>query len=125
PRQKPTPKQILTKGNLMRKVTPQQQSMQLPAKDQAEVRQQYSKIAASEGEFRQLIGDSTEGALARFVENKLNVLFWYRSPRDPRLIFGAQLALPQLTAALQQLMAQFEPAFRDEICVALLDDKAK
>ena len=84
-----------------------------------------SKLAPSETEFRQLIGDANEGTLARFVDDKLNVLFWYRPPRDPQLVFGAQLALSQLTGGLQQLMQRTDPAFRQEICVAVLDDKAK
>ena len=117
--------QVLTKGQQMRNVMPQQQSAQTQTKDLADDPQHFSKIAASEAEFRQLIGDSTEGTLARFVENKLNVLFWYRPAREGGLVFGAQLALPRLNAALQGLMQQFEPAFRDEICVAVLDDKAK
>lgn len=85
----------------------------------------FSKLAPSETEFRQLIGDNSEGTLARFVDNKLQVMVWHRSPRDPRLVFGAQLALPRLVEGLQGIMRQFEPAFRDEICIALLDDKAK
>jgi len=84
-----------------------------------------SKLAPSETEFRQLIGEATEGSLARFVDNKLNVLFWHRSPQESRLVFGTQLSLPKLTAGLQTLMQQFEPAFREEICITLLDDKAR
>jgi len=84
-----------------------------------------SKLAPSETEFRQLIGEATEGSLARFVDNKLNVLFWHRSLHESRLVFGTQLSLPRLTAGLQTLMQQFEPAFREEICITLLDDKAK
>ena len=89
------------------------------------VEDNISKVAPSETEFRQLIGDANEGTLARFVDDKLNVLFWYRPPRDPQLVFGAQLGLTQLAAGLQQLVQQTEPAFLREICVAALDDKAK
>src|SRR5438105_4032481 len=39
-----------------------------------------SKVAPSETEFRQLIGDASDGKLARFVDDKLNLLFWYRPP---------------------------------------------
>jgi signal transduction histidine kinase len=85
----------------------------------------FSKLAPSETEFRQLIGDNSEGTLARFVDNKLQVMFWHRSPLDPRLVFGVQLALPRLAEGLQAVMQQFEPAFREEICIALLDDKAR
>lgn len=86
--------------------------------------QQWSKVAASEAEFRQLIGDATDGALARFVDNKLKLLFWCRFPTEPNLVFGAQLALPRLVEGLRSAVA-VEPAFQEEICVALLDDMAR
>ena len=95
------------------------------SKQVAEESGNISKVAPSETEFRQLIGEATDGKLARFVDDKLNLLFWYRPPREPQLVFGAQLALPRLTAGLQQLIGQSEPSLRDQICVAVLDDKAK
>ena len=87
--------------------------------------QQLSKISASEAEFRQLIGDENEGTLARFVDNKLSVLFWYRPPLNPGYVFGAQLALPRLANELRSVLQEVEPALRQEICLALLDDAAK
>jgi signal transduction histidine kinase len=115
---------LQSKGNQIRSVTPQQQAQSAYSKEIQTDPQQYSKISASEAEFRQLIGDSSEGALARFVENKLKVLLWYRSPREPRLIFGAQLSLPLLAASLQEVLKTSEPAPRENICIAILDDKA-
>jgi signal transduction histidine kinase len=105
---------------------PQQSSsiQKLLAQEEAP-QQQFSKVAASEAEFRELIGQDSDGSLARFVDNKLNVLFWCRAPCDSRLIFGAQIALPRLVDGLRTLVDQVEPALRDEICVALLDDTAK
>src|SRR5258708_7873 len=114
-----------SKASQVRNVTPQQQSSLASSKESYADPQQYSKTAAAEAEFRQLIGDSTEGALARFVENRLSVLFWYRSPRETRMIFGAQLSLARLGQGLQNLLSQFEPGSRDNVCVAILDDKAR
>ncbi len=109
-----------------RSVVPQQTANAAQRFDSAEQsQQQLSKAAAAPAEFRQLIGEDNEGALARFVDNKLNVLFWYRPPGDPQLVFGAQLALPRLVEGLSALVQQVEPALREEICVALLDDTAK
>jgi signal transduction histidine kinase len=109
-----------------RKVMPQQQasSFQKDTKNE-DAQQSYSKVASSEAEFRQLIGDATEGTIARFVDNKLNVLFWSRSPPDSQFIFGVQVSLPELIRELKPLLDQIEPALREEICVALLDDNAK
>ena len=109
-----------------RNVFPQQQSPSVQRQDQAEQAQQpLSKAAAAPAEFRQLIGDDNEGTLARFVDNKLNVLVWYCSPGDPQLVFGAQLSLPRLIERLSPLVRAVEPPLRGEICVALLDDNAK
>ena len=115
-----------SKSQQARNVYPQQQAgsfQKVPAPEDNQ--QQFSKLAASEAEFRQLIGEDTEGALARFVDNRLNVLFWCRPPRDPQLVFGVQLALPRLIESLRPVVQQVEPALRGEICVALLDDTAK
>jgi signal transduction histidine kinase len=101
---------------LLRNVEPQQVQQAL---------QPYSKVAPSEAEFRQLIGDSTEGTLARFLQNKLNLMFWYRSPRDPHLVFGALINLPRLVETLHSVVkVESEPLYND-ICVALLDDSAR
>ena len=48
-----------------------------------DIRSELDNRAFAEAEFRQLIGDSTEGTLARFLDNKLKLMFWYRPPRDP------------------------------------------
>lgn len=109
-----------------RNVYPQQQGgafQKAPAPEDNQ--QQLSKLAASEAEFRQLIGEDTEGALARFVDNRLNVIFWCRPQNDPQLVFGAQLSLAQLIETLRPVVQEIEPALRTEICVALLDDTAK
>lgn len=86
--------------------------------------QLYSKLASSEAEFRQLVGDSREGTLARFLQNKLNLMFWYRSPRDLQLVFGALIDLPKLSEALRALV-RVEPALVNDIAVALLDDNGR
>lgn len=117
--------------NPKRTVTPQQ-ALALPggqggqgfqAKDNNEF-ENTSKLAAAEAEFRQLIGDSTEGTLARFLDNKLKLMFWYRPPRDPSLVFGAQLQLPALIADLRPVV-KVEAPLHEEVCVALLDDAAR
>ena len=106
-----------------RNVTPQQQNF-LAAQQAVPDPDGYSKVAAAEAEFRQLIGDSSEGRIARFLQDKLNLLLWYRSPRDARLVFGAQLDLGALTRALKP-MARLDPALARDVCVAILDDRAQ
>ena len=83
-----------------------------------------SRVATAEAEFRQLMGDATEGTLARFIDNKLKLMFWYRPPRDPDLVFGVQLQLPRLIAEIRPVVRATSPLY-SEVCVALLDDTAR
>lgn len=83
-----------------------------------------SRVATAEAEFRQLTGEATEGTLARFIDNKLKLMFWYRPPRDPDLVFGVQLQLPRLIAEIRPVVRATSPLF-SEVCVALLDDTAR
>lgn len=106
----------------LRNVAPQQQA-QMPSFQNYS--QQFSKIGSSEAEFRQLVGDSNEGMVSRFLENKLNVLTWYRSPRDRRYIFGAQLSVARLKEGLKPIVQQLDPSLRGDIALTLLDDSTK
>jgi signal transduction histidine kinase len=119
-------KSYKSRGPSLRSVSPQQQ-LQAPATkgQQADQMQSFSKIAASEAEFCQLMGTASDGMLARFVDNKLNVLFWYRRPENPQYVFGAQLSIPRLVEKLKPALEKLEPSLRDEVCVALLDDSAR
>jgi signal transduction histidine kinase len=114
-----------SKNPQTRNVLPQQSlegNQQTPAQQQLD---NYSKINAAEAEFRQLIGDASEGILARFVDNQLAVLLWYRSPRATNIIYGAQLSLAHLKQELQVLLNELGPDLRTDVCVALLDDLAR
>jgi len=109
-----------------RNVLPQQT---LEGNQQSPAQQQFdnnrSKINPAEAEFRQLIGDAAEGTLARFVDNQLAVLLWYRSPRATNIIYGAQLSLAHLKQDLQALLDELGPELQTDVCVALLDDMAR
>jgi len=110
----------------LRNVVPQQQLVDQQGLVQSrQVAQQLSKVLVAPADFRQIIGEDTEGTLARFVDNRLNVLVWYRPPGDTNLVFGAQLALFRLVEELSAGVRQIEPSLHEEICVALLDDTAR
>ena len=115
----------LGKTPQMRNVVPQQQASAPQDKYAENAFQQYSKLSSSETEFRQLIGEETEGTLARFLDNRLNVLSWYRPPRDTNLVFGAQLSLPLLRTGLKHILDELDPALREDIVAAILDDAGK
>jgi len=107
-----------------RKVTPQNEVYQMLKDNTDEDQKNLSRVIPAEGQFSQLIGDGTDGMLARFLQNKLNLMFWHRLTREPDLIFGAQLNLNRVVDGLRSLV-QPDPALQNEICLALLDDSAK
>src|SRR6185437_12344289 len=106
-----------------RSVIPQGANYQTTANQTDLADNNLSKVIPAEAEFRQLIGDGTDGTLARFLQNKLKIMFWHRLNRDPNYVFGAQLNLQRLVADLHD-MVQPDSALTNEICVAILDDNA-
>jgi len=132
-----------------RKVNPAQVAQTFAPNEAAGPEQNVSKVFSTEAEFRQLIGEATDGMLARFLQNKLRLMFWHRLERDPQLVFGAQLNLAQVKTMLQALVEAKQdnviigydsyfnrrnsiaettgaqppgPRFPDEVCVVILDE---
>jgi signal transduction histidine kinase len=91
-----------------------------------------SNTLPSESDFRRLIKDQTTGAVARFLEDKLRVMVWYRPPGAGSLVFGAQLAQPKLVATLTPLLQSPDlprnpssGGSGSNYCLAILDDRGK
>src|SRR5260370_10747030 len=91
-----------------------------------------SNTLPSESDFRRLIKDQTTGAVARFLEDKLRVMVWYRPPGAGSLVFGAQLAQPKLVETLAPLLQSPDlqrngssGAPGSNYCLAILDDRCK
>jgi signal transduction histidine kinase len=112
-----------------RKVSPQSQAYQNIDRAKADAtaddsEYNMSKVIPAEAEFRQLIGDQTDGMFARFLQNKLKLMCWHRLHEKPDLIFGAQLNLDQLVDGLRGLVRPDRP-LGGEVCLAVLDENAK
>jgi signal transduction histidine kinase len=94
-----------------------------------------SNTVPEESDFRRLIGSDTSGELARFLDDKLQLMVWYRPPSAGNFVFGSQLDPAQLLERLQPVLAA--PVFNDRdgspiaqgsiasYCIALLDDTGK
>lgn len=114
-------------SKIARAVIPQKKSTYIDANPGSPAGQQddnISKIAPAEAEFGHVIGNDMDGMLARYLQNKLKLMFWHRVASDPDLVFGAQLSLPRLVNGLRDLVKP-DPVLTNEIYVALLDDNAK
>ncbi len=107
-------------GAVARNVAPQQV---LNAPSQA-----VSSLVPDTAAFNTITGMSDEGMVARFVQDKLEIIFWVRPPEDRNLVFGCLVEAEALKDILTGLVAQHntngdgsKPAY----VLALLDDKAK
>ena len=107
-----------------RKVSPQNVAYDQLKDSSGAMGQNLSKVIPAEAEFAQLVGSGTDGMLARFLQNKLELLFWHRLSTEPDLVFGAELNLNRVVAGLRGLV-QPDPALQNEICLAILDDNAR
>ena len=83
-----------------------------------------SKLAVEETNFRQLVGDQTDGTFARFLQDKLHVMLWHRAAADSNLLFGAQVNTTRLVEELQGYVTP-GAGLEQEVCVALLDDAGR
>ncbi len=107
---------------VQRQVIPQQSVTNDDARSRAP-----SNTLPAESDFRKLIGSATSGALARFLENKLRLMVWYRPPSAGPLVFGAQVSQKDLVRGLQTLPQSPDLASDGgtAYCLAILDDRGK
>jgi signal transduction histidine kinase len=82
-----------------------------------------SQLTVATADFPALTSGSSEGVVTRFVQDRLEILFWLRPAQAPEMIFGCLMEAASLRdlwpAALPQRSAP------PEVVLALLDDKAR
>jgi signal transduction histidine kinase len=85
-----------------------------------------------ESDFRRLIGSDTSGVLARFLDNTMRLMVWYRPTATDNLVFGAQLNQARVLERLQAVLQTPEFAQHSSpgtgavnYCLVLLDDTGK
>lgn len=87
-----------------------------------------SNSIGEQSDFRRVMGNESSGALARFLEDKLHLMVWYR-PRPGSLVFGAQIVQQKLIGSLQPLLdspdLKKSPNANAAYCLAILDDHGK
>jgi signal transduction histidine kinase len=111
-------------GNQMAQMEPVQRQV-VPQKNFAPQQSTVSTTVPAESDFRRVIGTETTGALARFLEDKLRLMVWYRPPGAGRLVFGAQISQPNLVQSLKPLVesADLGHGGAANYCLAILDDR--
>ena len=88
-----------------------------------------SQLVPATTDFRALTADGTDGVISRFVQDKLEILFWLRPAKAPEMIFGCLLEAESLrdlwAAALAESASSGSRGSASEFILALLDDKVR
>lgn len=87
-----------------------------------------SNSIGEQSDFRRVIASESSGALARFLEDKLHLMVWYR-PRFGSVVFGGQIMQQKLIDSIQPLLdspdLKKSPNANAAYCLAILDDHGK
>lgn len=89
----------------------------------------WSTILPSTSDFQTLTRSGDEGTVSRFVQDKLDLVFWLRPPEAPEIIFGCLIDAAELRTLWPALFAEVQDydrsGGRPPFVLALLDDKAR
>ncbi|HEX4631679.1 MAG TPA: HAMP domain-containing sensor histidine kinase [Chthoniobacterales bacterium] len=81
-----------------------------------------SLLVPATADFKALTSDHPEGVVTRFMQDRLEILFWLRPPEAPGMIFGCLLNVDGLTDLWRDALP--DNASRDYV-IALLNDKTR
>ena len=93
-----------------------------------------STVVPETAEFRTLTEESDDGMVARFAQDKLNLIFWLRPPEAPEMIFGCLVEAGHFSDVWKDVLERHRSSPRDsyrgaesqpEFVLALLDDRGK
>lgn len=136
----PEPKEVQTESP---KLTPTDQQQQketvmrnVAPQRMAEENQQaaISQLTTTTADFRALTEGTNEGIITRFVQDKLNIIFWLRPAQASNLIFGCLIEVDDLRDLWHEALPDpadssvFDVSARrkaSDFVIALLDDKAR
>jgi signal transduction histidine kinase len=108
------PKVESPQSSQMRNVAPQNQ-----LKENAPA---VSQLVPATADFKALTSDRPEGVVTRFMQDRLEIVFWLRPPEAPGMIFGCLLSVDALTDLWRNALP--DNAAPDYV-IALLNDKAR
>jgi signal transduction histidine kinase len=81
-----------------------------------------SQLVPATADFKALTSDHPEGVVTRFMQDRLEIVFWLRPPEAKGMIFGCLLSVDALTDLWRDALP--DNAAPDYV-LALLNDKAK
>jgi len=108
------PKDEASQSAQMRNVAPQRE-----LKENAPA---VSQLVPATADFRALTSDRAEGVVTRFMQDRLEILFWLRPPEAPGMIYGCVISADALNDLWRDALPDNSSS---DYVLALLNDKAK
>lgn len=84
---------------------------------------QLSQVEPRTSDFQTAISDGTDGVIARYAQNSLELILWTRPPEGDGYVFGLALPAAAVRSFVKDAFAMVSPATRDA-CLAVLDENA-
>lgn len=87
-----------------------------------------SQIVPATADFKALTSDTNEGIITRFVQDRLDIIFWLRPAQASELIFGCLIESDSLSDLWPAALPDATSSSREsapEFVLALLDDKTR
>jgi len=81
-----------------------------------------SQLVSATADFKALTSDHPEGVVTRFMQDRLEIVFWLKPPEAPGMIFGCLVTVEALTDLWRDALP--ENASPDYV-LALLNDKGR
>jgi signal transduction histidine kinase len=86
--------------------------------------QQLSRVAPQVSDFETATSDGSDGVLARYTQNALELIFWTRPPEADGYVFGFALSAKSVRELVKEALAVIDPHPRDA-CIAVLDENIR
>lgn len=84
-----------------------------------------SPVAAQISDFQSATSTAADGVLARFSQNRLELIFWTRPPEAHGHVFALALPADAVAAFVREAFAALAPAENPATGIAVLDENAK
>jgi signal transduction histidine kinase len=81
-----------------------------------------SQVVPATADFKALTSDRPEGVVTRFMQDRLEIVFWLRPPEAPGMIFGCLMSADALADRWRDALPESNPS---DYVLALLNDKAR
>ncbi|MEY2551009.1 MAG: two-component system, OmpR family, phosphate regulon sensor histidine kinase PhoR [Verrucomicrobiota bacterium] len=93
-----------------------------PQRELKENASAVSQLVPATADFRALTSDHPEGVVTRFMQDRLEIVFWLRPPEAPGMIFGCLMNVEALSDLWRNALPDNSST---EYVLALLNDKAR